>query len=168
MGDASEISRASRDDGHDDVVAGPAAGAGADSHPGAGWFRDPTKHHELRYFDGCVWTRRVSNFGVLGEDPYWAPPAWYRDPSRRFQYRYWDDAGWTVRAVTRGEACADPVDGAWSPPLPHHGRDDVFVVAVSSTARARDRNAPRRVGGEFGVLPAGVGTLWPGTPWGRL
>jgi uncharacterized protein DUF2510 len=167
MADASEVSRASRDDGRDDVVDAP-TGAGSGSDPGAGWFKDPTKHHELRYFDGSVWTRQVSNFGVLGEDPYWAAPAWYRDPSRRFQYRYWDDDGWTMRAVTRGEACADPVDAAWSPPLPHHARDDVFVVEVRSTVRSRERITTRHVRDSFSVLPSGVGALWPGTPWGRL
>jgi uncharacterized membrane protein YhaH (DUF805 family) len=35
----------------------------------AGWLPDPMKRHDLRYWDGAVWTEHVSDAGVVGEDP---------------------------------------------------------------------------------------------------
>jgi hypothetical protein len=36
---------------------------------GAAWRIDPYRRHELRYWDGRVWTDHVSDLGVLGHDP---------------------------------------------------------------------------------------------------
>ena len=33
------------------------------------WHADPTGRHELRYWDGQVWTSHVSDGGVAGTDP---------------------------------------------------------------------------------------------------
>lgn len=38
-------------------------------HPGASWFPDPSKRHELRYWDGLAWTPHVSNQGITAYDP---------------------------------------------------------------------------------------------------
>ena len=38
------------------------------SHP-ANWYADPTKRHELRYWDGTKWTDHVSDRGVTSVDP---------------------------------------------------------------------------------------------------
>jgi hypothetical protein len=35
----------------------------------AGWLRDPLMRHELRYWDGSVWTDHVADLGRTGEDP---------------------------------------------------------------------------------------------------
>ena len=41
-----------------------------------GWYSDPARAHELRYFDGTTWTGHVSDQGVVGVDPLPArPPA---------------------------------------------------------------------------------------------
>jgi len=34
----------------------------------AGWMEDPTKRHELRYWDGTMWTSAVSDGGVASDD----------------------------------------------------------------------------------------------------
>ncbi|MGI8794360.1 MAG: DUF2510 domain-containing protein [Acidimicrobiales bacterium] len=36
---------------------------------GAHWAKDPTGHHELRWWDGGRWTDSVSDAGVAGTDP---------------------------------------------------------------------------------------------------
>ncbi len=36
---------------------------------GAGWNPDPSRRHELRYWDGSSWTAHVSTNGVAGTDP---------------------------------------------------------------------------------------------------
>ncbi len=39
------------------------------------WYTDPTGAHELRYWDGSVWTAHVSDAGVVAvESPFSAPP----------------------------------------------------------------------------------------------
>jgi len=38
------------------------------SHP-ANWYPDPTQRHELRYWDGTVWSDHVSDQGITGSDP---------------------------------------------------------------------------------------------------
>ncbi len=35
----------------------------------AKWYPDPMNRHELRYWDGSVWTEHVSNNGITGVDP---------------------------------------------------------------------------------------------------
>jgi hypothetical protein len=40
-------------------------------HP-AGWLADPTGRHQLRYWDGAVWTDHVADHGVAGYDPVYA------------------------------------------------------------------------------------------------
>ena len=34
-----------------------------------GWYPDPTRSHELRYYDGGAWTEHVSDQGTTGVDP---------------------------------------------------------------------------------------------------
>jgi hypothetical protein len=34
-----------------------------------GWYSDPMKRHELRYWDGRTWTAHVSNGGAQSTDP---------------------------------------------------------------------------------------------------
>jgi Protein of unknown function (DUF2510) len=46
-------------------------GAPAD---GSGWFPDPSRAHELRYFDGVAWTDHVSDRGETGQSPLGLPP----------------------------------------------------------------------------------------------
>ena len=39
----------------------------------AAWMNDPTRRHQLRYWDGIQWTAHISNNGVPGSDPLTAP-----------------------------------------------------------------------------------------------
>src|SRR5688572_3331001 len=43
------------------------------STPAANWYPDPTSRHELRYWNGSVWTEHVSDAGITGLDPVAAP-----------------------------------------------------------------------------------------------
>lgn len=40
----------------------------------AGWYPDPTKRHELRYWDGYAWLDDVSDQGTAGRDPLGGKP----------------------------------------------------------------------------------------------
>ena len=40
----------------------------------AGWYEDPTRRHEYRYWDGAVWGESVSDRGMTAQDPFSAPP----------------------------------------------------------------------------------------------
>jgi hypothetical protein len=40
-----------------------------------GWYADPYRRYELRYFDGAVWTEHVSTNNVVGVDRPEAAPA---------------------------------------------------------------------------------------------
>ena len=35
----------------------------------AAWLPDPTRRHELRYWNGTNWTANISDAGVVGTDP---------------------------------------------------------------------------------------------------
>ena len=41
---------------------------------GPGWFNDPQRRHELRYYDGTLWTEHVSDDGVQAVDGWMPPP----------------------------------------------------------------------------------------------
>jgi hypothetical protein len=41
----------------------------------ASWQPDPTKRHELRYFDGKTWTEHVSDNGITSTDPFITSPS---------------------------------------------------------------------------------------------
>ena len=43
--------------------------------PPPGWFADPLRRHEFRYWDGATWTEHVSDAGRGSTDPPTAPPA---------------------------------------------------------------------------------------------
>ena len=34
-----------------------------------GWFADPARRHQWRYWNGTAWTEHVSDDGVAGSDP---------------------------------------------------------------------------------------------------
>ena len=50
------------------AAAGAAATATAVSAPAPGWFPDPTKRHEQRYWDGAQWTANVADAGQASVD----------------------------------------------------------------------------------------------------
>lgn len=55
------------------AVGTPLAGTySAPSPPPApsGWHPDPTRRHEMRYFNGDVWTEHVSDMGIQKVDPH--------------------------------------------------------------------------------------------------
>jgi Protein of unknown function (DUF2510) len=41
----------------------------------ANWHPDPTQRHELRFWDGVMWTQHVSDRGVTSVDPMPSPPS---------------------------------------------------------------------------------------------
>jgi hypothetical protein len=38
-------------------------------HTAPGWFADPARRHQVRYWDGGAWTETVADDGVTGVDP---------------------------------------------------------------------------------------------------
>jgi hypothetical protein len=48
---------------------------------GSGWFPDPARAHQFRYFDGFSWTDHVSDGGTTSHSPLGPPPpglvAWF-------------------------------------------------------------------------------------------
>ena len=79
-------------------------------HPdGPGWYPDPARRHEHRYWDGSAWTEHVSTAGVAATAPV-TPPDWYPDPTGRFDWRYWTGHGWTEHVSRDEELFVDPID----------------------------------------------------------
>ncbi|MDI6711619.1 MAG: DUF805 domain-containing protein [Anaerosomatales bacterium] len=48
---------------------GRSSAAGSPSQTPAGWYRDPTGRHQLRYWDSQKWTQHVSDDGLQRTDP---------------------------------------------------------------------------------------------------
>ena len=80
--------------------AGPSAPARPRA-PGAGWYRDPVRDADLRYWDGAMWTPRVVQHGQVFERPM-HPEAVRRLLAEREDQR----AHWPARAVFIGLAGA--------------------------------------------------------------
>lgn len=77
------------------------------------WVPDPFRRHDLRFFDGDIWTFHVSNQGVQAVDQPLAPaPAggadWHPDPFGRHDHRFFDGKAWTDQAATGGTTHIDP------------------------------------------------------------
>ena len=51
------------------VRCGSQPGRQAPGTPSGRWATDPTRRHELRWWDGQAWSPSVSDNGVLGHDP---------------------------------------------------------------------------------------------------
>ena len=77
--------------------------------PVPGWYPDPARRHEHRYWDGSAWTEHVSTAGVAATAPV-TPPDWYPDPTGRFDWRYWTGHGWTEHVSRDQELFVDPID----------------------------------------------------------
>ena len=94
---------------------------GAAQLPPSGWYDDPVRRHQRRYWSGEAWTEHVATNGVAGVDPIrpgrtdavsgsLPSSGWYDDPSRRHQKRYWNGAMWTEHVASNGVAGVDPID----------------------------------------------------------
>jgi Protein of unknown function (DUF2510) len=57
----------------------------------ARWIADPTRRHELRWWNGARWTQHVSDRGIVGED--WGPKGPPAPPPRPQQDLADDDVG---------------------------------------------------------------------------
>ncbi len=70
MIDLTTLSRAARKSEERTRTSAPAAAGsvGSDSVP-AGWYPDPAAVHQLRYWDGRVWTEHVHDHQVASVDP---------------------------------------------------------------------------------------------------
>ena len=166
-----------------DVTDQPSGGWETDSDANAeaktGWFRDPIKHHEYRFRDERGWTRRVSHFGVAGDDPYWPQPRVVPRPEPTFSVPVLGRGRVDGAASLGGSTTHDPVDTVWPPPSPFGARED-----VDGLKERADRVVPEPVvpsGGyaehqpALGVVPAYVGHalrlpleggVWPYALWG--
>jgi hypothetical protein len=80
------------------------------STDGPGWYADPSRHYDHRYWDGSAWTEHVSSAGVASIAPV-TPPDWYPDPTGRFHWRYWTGHEWTEHVSRDQELFVDPLDG---------------------------------------------------------
>jgi hypothetical protein len=76
-----------------------------------GWYPDPARRHDHRYWAGTAWTEHVSTAGVPTTAPV-TPPDWYPDPTGRFDWRYWTGHGWTEHVSRDQELFVDPIDDA--------------------------------------------------------
>jgi Domain of unknown function (DUF4328)/Protein of unknown function (DUF2510) len=83
----------------------PAAPTTAD---GPGWYPDPSRRFDHRYWDGSTWTEHVSRGGVAGTAPV-VPADWYPDPTGRFHWRYWTGREWTEHVSRDQELFIDPL-----------------------------------------------------------
>jgi len=77
---------------------------------GPGWYADPSRRYDHRYWDGSAWTEHVSRAGVASTAPV-TPPDWYPDPTGRFDWRYWTGSGWTEHVSRDQQLYLDPIDG---------------------------------------------------------
>jgi hypothetical protein len=75
---------------------------------GPGWYADPGRRYDHRYWDGTAWTEHVSTAGEASIAPV-VPPDWYPDPTGRFHWRYWTGHEWTEHVSRDQELFVDPV-----------------------------------------------------------
>jgi uncharacterized protein YxjI len=74
----------------------------------ANWYPDPLHRHEMRYFDGTVWTDHVSNGGVQSLDPVQPSGVDATGPATRIQ-RQVDKAGVGSTSPGGGTLFTEPV-----------------------------------------------------------
>jgi hypothetical protein len=84
---------------------------------GPGWYPDPGRGFDHRYWDGTAWTEHVSRAGVSGTAPI-TPADWYPDPTGRFHWRYWTGREWTEHVSRDERLYLDPIDGGSAPDGP--------------------------------------------------
>jgi Domain of unknown function (DUF4328)/Protein of unknown function (DUF2510) len=75
---------------------------------GPGWYSDPGRRFDHRYWDGHEWTEHVSTGGQPTTAPV-VPPDWYPDPTGRFHWRYWTGHEWTEHVSRDQELFVDPM-----------------------------------------------------------
>jgi Domain of unknown function (DUF4328)/Protein of unknown function (DUF2510) len=75
---------------------------------GPGWYSDPGRRFDHRYWDGEAWTEHVSVAGQPSTAPVVAPD-WYPDPTGRFHWRYWTGHEWTEHVSRDQELFIDPI-----------------------------------------------------------
>ncbi len=70
----------------------------------AGWFPDPSTRHELRYWDGTVWTSHVSDRGVVvvDEGPIVVPPPVGAQSAEKVQRQVERQAGLVGASTSTG------------------------------------------------------------------
>ncbi|MDQ1430991.1 MAG: hypothetical protein QOF40_1593 [Actinomycetota bacterium] len=73
---------------------------------GPGWYADPGRRYDHRYWDGTAWTEHVSTAGEASIAPV-IPPDWYPDPTGRFHWRYWTGHEWTEHVSRDQELFVD-------------------------------------------------------------
>jgi hypothetical protein len=78
------------------------------SGDGPGWYSDPGRRYDHRYWDGTAWTEHVSTAGEASTAPVVAPD-WYPDPTGRFHWRYWTGHEWTEHVSRDQELFVDPL-----------------------------------------------------------
>ena len=142
--------------------------------PDAGWFPDPLRRFELRYFNGATWTADVASGGQRTVDLLPAsPPPGAAHPSAPFPRSQagWSDQ-WLPRApkkstvtstVALALSCAAVAVG-WIPFLFVVGAIAAFTAAVFAVAALRRIKAGREAGKvaawwAIGLLPVAVASV---------
>lgn len=77
---------------------------------GPGWYPDPSRRYDHRYWDGSAWTEHVSQAGMASTAPV-VPADWYPDPTGRFHWRYWTGHEWTEHVSRDEQLFLDPLRG---------------------------------------------------------
>ena len=88
----------------------PAAVSAETSKPAPGWFPDPARRHQLRWWAGGEWADHVSDHGVAGVEPLNVSVAqWFPDPAGHHELRWWGGAEWTDHVSNGAALGADPL-----------------------------------------------------------
>jgi Protein of unknown function (DUF2510) len=80
--------------------------------PPAGWYPDPERGHQFRYYDGSLWTSHVSDNGVVTYAPVHAPGIRRVDGYQLTAYQ--EQAAYEQRVALGGLR-----PGGWLPEVPH-------------------------------------------------
>ncbi len=99
-----------------------------------GWKDDPLGRYDYRYWDGDMWTSKVSLDDEISDDPIDSnneeeddadneedisnvlsqpddiTKGWKDDPLDKYDYRYWDGSKWTSKVSLDNEISDDPID----------------------------------------------------------
>lgn len=127
----------------------------------AAWLADPTRRHQLRYWDGAAWTDHVSDGGVQGTDPVAGGGA----PQQTSTSQRWMDKAkqFGQQAAASASAAVDSAADTWNSqtkPNPTSAQPQAPVGTAAPTVAG----APVAGGAVTGGTPAGGAPAVGGNP----